>query len=284
MFSDPATNRRLASRIFCARVDHDTFLRIPKRRSLVCSVMALRIWSSVLCCAFALAACDDGGDENPTAAGSSSSTTDDVATTIPVTSVTDTSPDPTTTTATGGTDGTSSSSSTGEPDSTSTGSSSGGSTTESSSSSGDDTTTTTGDAVWTVGWCNLQHPPTIDGDTAATTTAYARVYVEGLTDQTPGNDLAPELQVAFGYGDDGSMPPDGWTWTDATANVGWNGNDAGEPNNDEYQADLGFAAPGTYDYAARVSGDGGTTWTYCDLDGLVEGGYTPEQAGHATIQ
>ena len=35
---------------------------------------------------------------------------------------------------------------------------------------------------------------------------------------------------------------------------------------------------GVFDYAARISGDSGTTWVYCDLDGLVINGYTPDQA------
>lgn len=241
----------------------------------------------LLGCAVALSACDSGGEEGGGSTGMGSSTTDQVATTIPVTSVSDTTPDPTTTSASSTSEGTTSpdtDGSSGDTGSASTGAGTSSSTgTDDTSSTGNDDTTG-GMPSWTVGWCNLQHPPTIETDTATATTAYARVYAEGLTDQSPGNDLDAALVVEFGYGDDGSMPPDGWTWVAASANVGWNGNDAGEPNNDEYQADLSFAATGTYDYAARVSGDGGTSWSYCDLDGLVEGGYTPEQAGHASIE
>ena len=75
-----------------------------------------------------------------------------------------------------------------------------------------------------------------------------------------------------------------WTWTAATPNVGFDGNDWGEPNNDEYMADVAIDMVGTFDYAFRFSGDGGTTWVYCDLDDLLTGGYTPDQAGNAVIE
>ncbi|MBV1857180.1 MAG: hypothetical protein KUG77_02130 [Nannocystaceae bacterium] len=242
----------------------------------------------MLACAIALCGCD--GDTDPAENGTTGdqmATTDVVATTIPVTSVTDTMTGPTT-------NGSSSSSDTdmstgSDTGSTSSGSGTGGSTStstgtaESSSSTTD--ATTGGSSTWTIEWCNLQFPPMIEGDTATTTTAYARVYAEGLTDQTPGNDTDAQLLVEFGYGADGSDPAaDDWTWVTGAGNVGWNGTDAGQPDNDEYQGDLQFGASGTYDYAARVSGDGGEAWVYCDLDGLVEGGYSSDQAGNAVIQ
>lgn len=243
----------------------------------------------VLACAIALSGCDD--DTSPAQSGTTgddSGTTDEVATTIPVTSVTNTMTEPATDGSTSSTSGTSStdsdtdttSSSGAETDpagSTSTGS------TENTSSTGEDTTGVAG--TWEVEWCNLQFPSMIAGNTETITTAYARVYVEGLTDQTPGNDADKQLLVEFGYGADASDPDAGdWTWASGVENVGWNGDDAGQPNNDEYQGDLQFGAPGAYDYAARVSGDGGTAWVYCDLDGLVEGGYTSDQAGNAVIE
>jgi len=241
----------------------------------------------LLACAIALSGCDD--DTSPAHSGTTgedTATTDEVATTIPVTSVSDTTPDPTTAGSTSSTSGTDTSTE-GDTDSTS----SSGSDTEGptstgstggSSSTGD---STTGGATWDIEWCNLQFPPMIEGSTATVTTAYARVYVEGLTDQTPGNDADAQLQVEFGYGADASDPAvDAWTWVSGAGNVGWNGNDAGQPDNDEYQGDLQFGASGTHDYAARVSGDGGESWVYCDLDGLIEGGYTSDQAGNAIIE
>ncbi len=249
----------------------------------------MKVWMTVLGCGLAMAGCDGGdGDESGSATdGETTSTTDDVATTIPVTSVSETTtPDPTT-----GTSGTSSgdTSTAGDTGDTETDTESSGdtgtdtgSTTDGDTSSSDETTS--GPTAWDVDWCNLQFPETIVGSTKTVTTAYSRVYVEGLTDLTPLNNVDPLLVVEFGYGDDGSDPGEAWTWVTATPNLGWNGNDVGAPNNDEYQGDLQFAAPGTYDYAARVSGDEGVTWVYCDLDGWVEGGYTPDQAGDATIE
>ncbi len=242
---------------------------------------------SMLACAIALSACDD--DNGPAGNGTTGdmTTTDEVATTIPVTSVTETSTDPTTVGSTSSTSDTDTDTDTDTSTTTGSGSSSGGSSstgsTDDSTSTGE--TATTGGQAWSVEWCNLQFPPMIEGTTATMTTAYARVYVEGLTDQTPNNDEDALLHVEFGYGADGSDPAvDAWDWVSGSGNIGWNGNDAGQPNNDEYQGDLQFGAAGTFDYAARVSGDGGETWVYCDLDGLVEGGYSSEQAGNAVIQ
>lgn len=254
--------------------------------------MNRKAWLPALACAIALSACDDdtGGDGNGST-GEGAATTDEVATTIPVTSVTDTMSDPTTsgpTSSTSSTSGTTDSTGTDTDFASSSGTGTEGSSstesTESSTSTGDDTTGVAADE-WDVEWCNLQFPPTIAGGTATITTAYARVYVEGLTDQTPGNDLDSQLQVEFGYGADDSDPAVGdWTWVAGVGNVGWNGPDAGQPDNDEYQGDLQFVDSGTFDYAARVSGDGGEAWVYCDLNGLVDGGYTSDQAGNAVIE
>lgn len=253
--------------------------------------MNRRVWLCVLAGGLALAGCDeDNRPEGDSTTGLASSTTDGVQTTIPVTSVTESNTDPTTdgSSSTAGSSGTDTdtdgSSSSGDPPDTSSSSSTGGGESSSSTSDGDDTTT--GNAMaWDVEWCNLQFPATIKGTTATVTTVYSRVYVEGLTDLTPTNNPDDQLEVEFGYGDDGSDPGAGaWTWVAGMPNGGWDGSAVGAPNNDEYQADVQFSAPGTYDYAARVSGDGGGTWVYCDLDGLVEGGYTSDQAGTATIQ
>ncbi|MGH1341547.1 MAG: hypothetical protein ACRBN8_08360 [Nannocystales bacterium] len=241
----------------------------------------------MLACAIALSACDDDtGPAQSGTTGDDAATTDEVATTIPVTSVTDTTPDPTTDGSTSSSSGTDASTG-GDTD----GTSSSGTDTDGTSSSGTTSTSsstsdgTTGSAAWDVEWCNLQFPGTIEGSTVTVTTVYARLYVEGLTDQTPGNDSDALLEVEFGYGADASDPAvDGWSWVSGAGNVGWNGNDVGQPDNDEYQGDLQFGDVGTYDYAARVSGDGGATWVYCDLDGLVEGGYTSDQAGNAVIE
>ena len=137
-----------------------------------------------------------------------------------------------------------------------------------------------------VDWCRLQHPLDLTLDAGATATYYARVYVGGLTDLTPGVDPADVLKAEIGFGPDGAAPDGatGWTWFAATGNPGWDGAAAGEPANDEYQAALGAPVPGTYDTAARFSYDGGTTWTYCDRNAGVgadgsEDGYGAANAG-----
>ncbi len=234
---------------------------------------------------------DDGASGNGTTSEDGTTTDDEVMTTIPVTSVSATAPPSTDTSDTedpsaSETDPSGSTATTDTTGSDTEGSSSGDVTSSSSGGDGSTTTETTGGVeVWDIGWCNLQFPASIDGDTSTVTTAYARVYIEGLTDQSTFNDLHPSVQVDFGYGADDSDPAvDGWTWIPGQPNGGWNGSDAGRDNNDEYQGDLQFAAAGIYDYAARVSGDGGDTWVYCDLDGLVLDGYTSDQAGAATIE
>ncbi len=141
---------------------------------------------------------------------------------------------------------------------------------------------------YTVGFCRLQFPTTITTTEGSTVTVYGRVYAAGLTDQTTGNDLAPNLIGAVGYGPDGSDPSmGGWTWTAAVPNAGWNGGAVGEPNNDEYQASLVVpAASGSpYDFAYRFSGDGGNTWVYCDGDNAgSSNGYAIADAGQLVSQ
>lgn len=142
----------------------------------------------------------------------------------------------------------------------------------------------------TIDFCRLHFPTTaMAAGGGAVGPVYGRVYVGGLTDRTTGNDLDTRLVAAVGYGADGSSPAGGgWTWTAAAPNAGYPGPGA-EANNDEYQAT--FTAPsaaGSYDYAFRFSGDGGTTWTYCDTnagagsDGSQDG-YQPANAGALTV-
>ena len=190
---------------------------------------------------------------------------------------------------TGGSDGSSGGTTagvtTGEPetgDSTSNGTTSD----DSSDSSTTDPTEDTGEPSYDIGWCILQFPATVSEDEGNSFTVYIRVFAEGLTDQTGVNDPDPLLVVEVGYGDDGSDPSMGdmWTYSDASPNDGYG---PGAPDysevNDEYQGDLSINSAGIYDFAGRVSGDGGKTWVWCDLDGLTTGGYTPDQAGEAEI-
>jgi hypothetical protein len=124
---------------------------------------------------------------------------------------------------------------------------------------------------FTIDFCRLQAPLTISETEGTAVTVYGRVFVAGLTDQnTAGNDPNALVVAALGYGTDGSLP-DTWTnWTAAMPNAGYvTGAPGFEPNNDEYQATFNVppAAGSPYDYAYRFSGDGGTTWVYCDSNG-----------------
>ncbi|HSL64297.1 MAG TPA: alpha-amylase family glycosyl hydrolase, partial [Gaiellaceae bacterium] len=128
----------------------------------------------------------------------------------------------------------------------------------------------------TIGWANLQWPPTLThviSATGRTASVYGQVWIDGATNQ-PGP--TPSLRAQLGLGPDGSDPAGGgWTWVDAAFNV-----DAG--NNDEFVASLLPEAVGSFDYAYRYSTTGGRSWVYADLDGIANG-YSPAQAGALTV-
>lgn len=147
-----------------------------------------------------------------------------------------------------------------------------------------------GNEPLTIGWCRLQWPldPTVAAGTSFDT--YGRLYIAGLTDRTSGNDLDPRITTQAGFGDPGTLPDTAsWSWTNATPEASYPGPEA-EAANDEYSASLTIPADraSNADFAFRFSGDGGTTWTYCDrnagagADG-AQGGYQTANAGHATV-
>jgi len=144
-----------------------------------------------------------------------------------------------------------------------------------------------------VAWCRLQWPVD-EGDVTAGTpfTVYGRLWEAGITDVTTATDPHPIVTTSVGYGPDDSDPsadPTGWTFTAATPNIGFTGADL-EADNDEYMGTFNAPAAGTYDFAFRVSLDGGRSWTYCDRDvppehGDDDGsadGYQPANAGSLT--
>jgi Lamin Tail Domain len=137
----------------------------------------------------------------------------------------------------------------------------------------------------TIDWCRLQSPTTIDETEGTAATVYGRVYIDGLTTlSTDGNDTHPLVVGQVGYGADGTAADATWTWSAASENASFDPTAAGEPNNDEYMATFNVpAASGSpYDYAFRFSGDGGTTWTYCDLGAGSTDGYAAADAGAMT--
>jgi len=140
-----------------------------------------------------------------------------------------------------------------------------------------------------VGWCRLQWPLDLTVGAGTPITVYGRVYVEGLTDLTTGNDASAALVGRVGRGAPGTQPSTWTTWAAASANPSWDGAAAGEPDNDEHMATIAaVGAPGTFDFAFAFSLDAGLTWTYCDRDDGdgrdgSEDGYDHDHAGHLTV-
>lgn len=226
---------------------------------------------------------DDGsGGAGTTESEATSDDGDDGNVTLPVTTATpgDDGVDDSDTASSGGTDGGS-----GTMGADSTGSGSTGAEDATSSDGGSAEESSTGGAgSVTIDWCRLQSPASVEVAVSESFTVYGRVYVEGVTDQSEDNDPYPTLEAEIGWGGVGSDPGAGdWTWVEATPNPGWDSVMFGELNNDEYMADLAIDNAGTFNYAIRFSGDSGNRWTYCDLDDILNDGYTPEQAGLATV-
>jgi glycosidase len=84
------------------------------------------------------------------------------------------------------------------------------------------------------------------------------VTVDGATG---GPSPAVGIRAQVGFGPAGSDPAgEGWTWSDAA----WSAPASGA---DRYAGGVRPEATGTYDVVARVSSDGGTTWTYAGRSG-----------------
>ncbi len=132
---------------------------------------------------------------------------------------------------------------------------------------------------YTIGWANLQWPPTLTKTINATPTdnVYGQVYISGVTLE-PG--ATPGLLAQAGFGPDGTDPDGhaGWIWVDAA----FNGQAGMGGENDEFVAAFMPEATGAYDYAYRYSTDGGATWLYADLDS-TDNGYAVAQAGVLTV-
>lgn len=128
---------------------------------------------------------------------------------------------------------------------------------------------------YTIGWANLQWPPSITITIGQTTeNIYGQVWIDGVT-SLPG--ATPGLTAQAGFGPDGS-DPDGnaaWTWVEAAFN-----GQAG--SNDEFKAALTPESTGAFDYAYRYSTDGGLSWVYADTTGTGDG-YSPADAGALTV-
>ncbi len=125
-----------------------------------------------------------------------------------------------------------------------------------------------------VGYANVQWPPTGTIDTAGSLTIYAQVYSAGVTDASTNAPTYAGFKAQIGTStgnNDPTTAPNLFNWTDVTA-TGWNGANG---NNDEYTLILSGASlgAGTYYYASRFSVDGGATWSYGGIkaDGTAAG-------------
>ena len=128
---------------------------------------------------------------------------------------------------------------------------------------------------YTVTDCSIAAPTGITGTVSTTASVVALVQIAGLTDYSSGLNLASTVQVELGQGADGSDPTSWTGWASATGDGSFI-----NASSDRYGATLTLpSAPGASDFAFRVTGDGGATWTYCDSTG---GTYAAADAGSIT--
>jgi len=110
-------------------------------------------------------------------------------------------------------------------------------------------------------WVCTCWPNNLQAQTGTIQKFYGWVYTEGVTSLP----VASEGIIAqFGYGErnTSAVLSTSWKWFNASYN-----DTSSSGNNDEYVCSLQMPSPGSYHYAFRFSGDGGTTWHYADLDG-----------------
>ena len=132
--------------------------------------------------------------------------------------------------------------------------------------------------TYSIGWCDLQFPTTLDGTTGSPAgPVYGRVYVAGLTDS--GGDAGEILgEVGFGpLGGDPTSVDAGWRW----AVSAYNPSCSGCGNNYEYDGTLTAPSPGNYALAYRFSVDQGASFTDCDSMGDIP--YNPEFSGQFDV-
>ncbi len=138
-----------------------------------------------------------------------------------------------------------------------------------------------------IDYCRLDAPTSLlEVAVGSTHDVNAQYYSQGVTDQ--GNGVEPHhmLRVQHGMGSSLTDPSSdaSWVWTDAAEIPGWDGSAAGEPNNDGFRGTLTAPADPnqTRDFAFRVSGDSGLSWTYCDrVNGGSNGSADGYQASNA---
>ncbi|AKQ64156.1 Bacterial Ig-like domain (Group 1) /fibronectin type III domain protein [Myxococcus hansupus] len=129
-----------------------------------------------------------------------------------------------------------------------------------------------------VDYCAIQYPKTFSAPISVGTShsVFSQFYEPQVTNRNQnGNDGFPHLVAELGHGTDPSAP-ESWTWVATAPNPGYapSGN-----NNDERVASLSVSVPGTYAYGFRYRFTQGPPeaqeWVYCDQDGVVAQGVTP---------
>ncbi len=110
-----------------------------------------------------------------------------------------------------------------------------------------------------------------------------RLFEAWVTDATHGTDAAPGVSVEVGWGPAGTTPDGTWVWTAGAPDANWDDAQvAGWGGWDQWEGALVWHDVGTWDVAARVTVDGGQSWTLCDGDGAANG-YDPAQAAHVAV-
>ena len=151
-------------------------------------------------------------------------------------------------------------------------------------------TDTAGGATMAVDYCHLQWPCTMTlARGSASLEVYAWVYQGGVT---VGSGAGTGVAVQLGVGPDGTSPVTDarWAWSPMTYNADKDGLSAGDLANDEYAGTFVAPEPGAWDYCARVSVDGGRSWTACDAGGEgcpgrgSDDGYAAASAGQLTVR
>lgn len=128
----------------------------------------------------------------------------------------------------------------------------------------------------TVGWANLQWPPsTSTAMGTATENIYGKLYIQGVTN-TPATE-GRGLKAEVGYGN--TPTPGSWAWFP----MSFQGDDG--PNNDEFVGVITPTLPGVFSYATRFDGNWGVgnpnaAWTYASLNGIP---FDIDQTGELTV-
>ncbi len=132
------------------------------------------------------------------------------------------------------------------------------------------------DTTPVVEWCKLMGPVTISGDqNGAPERVYGQVFIPNVTTNSGPN---AQIKGELGFATTISTPINATqlTWVSGT----YNATCSNCGNNHEYMADFPTTTAGEFKYIYRFSANGGTTWSYCDKNGIISNSVS---GGDATI-